>query len=48
MLIHEVGDHMRMATYALLAVLLLVVLLAPLFGADSRVDEIARRRRVGH
>jgi hypothetical protein len=24
------------------------VLLAPLFGADSRVDEIARRRRVGH
>jgi hypothetical protein len=37
-----------MATYALLAVLLLVVLLAPLFGADSRVDEIARRRRVGH
>jgi hypothetical protein len=28
--------------------LLLVVLLAPLVGVDSRLDEVTRRRRVGH
>jgi hypothetical protein len=47
-LIECVGDHMRMATYVLLALLLLVVVLAPFYGADSRVDEIRRRRRLGH
>jgi len=27
---------------------LLVAVLAPLVGADSRLDEVTRRRRVGH
>jgi hypothetical protein len=28
--------------------ILLVAILAPLLGADSRLDEIGRRRRLGH
>jgi hypothetical protein len=30
---------------ALIGFLLLVAVLAPFFGADSRVDDVARRRR---
>jgi hypothetical protein len=36
------------APYLLLGILLLVVVLAPRYGVDSRVDETARRRRLGH
>jgi len=37
-----------MTTYLLLGILLLVVLLAPFVGVDSRIDEIGRQRRLGH
>ena len=45
---HVVGDHVRMATFVFLVLLVLVVVLAPLYGVDSRVDEIGRRRKLGH
>jgi hypothetical protein len=32
----------------LIAALVLIAVLAPLFGADSRIDEAARRRRPGY
>jgi hypothetical protein len=47
-LIYPVGDHVPMVAYLLIALLLLVALLAPVYGADSRVDEVGRRRRLGH
>jgi hypothetical protein len=37
-----------MAPYLLLGLLLLVVVLAPLYGADSRLDEIGRQRKLRH
>jgi hypothetical protein len=37
-----------MTTYLLLGLLLLVVLLAPFVGVDSRIDEVGRRRHLGH
>jgi hypothetical protein len=30
-----------------ISLLLLVAVLAPFFGADSRLDEVGRRRRLG-
>jgi len=47
-LIDVVRDHVRMAPYLILGLLLLLVVLAPFYGADSRVDEIGRRRSPGH
>jgi hypothetical protein len=47
-LIEPVGDHVRMAPFLLVGLLLLVVVLAPLYGADSRLDEIGRRRKLHH
>jgi hypothetical protein len=34
--------------YVVIALLLIVGPLAVAFGADSRIDEVARRRRLGH
>ena len=47
-LIYVIGDSGYMFGIVLIAVVLLVAVLAPLYGADSRVDDVARRRRLGH
>ena len=47
-LIYEIGDNRVMFGIVLIAVLVLVAVLAPLYGVDSRLDDIARRRGFGH
>ena len=47
-LIDPVGETTGMFGIVLIATLVLVAVLAPLYGADSRVDDVARRRGVGH
>ncbi len=47
-LIYLVGDTTVVFGIVLIATLVLVAVLAPLYGADSRVDDAARRRRLGH
>lgn len=48
MLIHALRDHVRVFAYVLIAFLLLVAVLAPILGVDSRIDEVGRRRGLGH
>ena len=45
MLIVTVGHHVFMFGYILIAVIVALLPLAYLAGADSRIDEVARRRR---
>jgi hypothetical protein len=47
-LIKELADHMLMFALIVIAFVLVVGPLAVLFGADSRTDDVARRRRFGH
>jgi hypothetical protein len=47
-LIYAVGHDEDMFGIVLIASLVIIALLAPLYGADSRIDEVARRRRLGH
>ena len=46
-LIYSRLDTTAMVGFVLISTLLLIAVLAPLFGADSRIDEVARRRRLG-
>jgi hypothetical protein len=46
-LIVPISDHMLMFGLIVIAFILLVGPLAFFFGADSRVDDVARRRRFG-
>jgi hypothetical protein len=46
-LIHARRHHEDMFGIVLIAALVIIALLAPLYGADSRIDEVARRRRLG-
>ena len=39
---------MDMTGLLVIAFFLLVAVLAPVVGADSRLDEVGRRRRLGH
>lgn len=39
------GDHVRMLVYIVIALVAVFLPLAYLRGADSRIDDIARRRR---
>jgi hypothetical protein len=43
-LIYSVGDNGVMFGIVLIAALLVIAVLAPLYGADSRIDDVARRR----
>ena len=45
---HPVGDNGDMFGIVLIVSLVLIAVLAPLYGVDSRLDEAARRRRLGH
>jgi hypothetical protein len=47
-LIEPARHHEDMFGYIVIALLLIVGPLAVAFGADSRIDEVARRRRLGH
>jgi hypothetical protein len=47
-LIYAIGHPEDMFGIVLIASLVIIALLAPLYGADSRIDEAARRRRLGH
>jgi hypothetical protein len=44
-LINGMGDHVRMLVYIVIALVAVFLPLAYLRGADSRIDDIARRRR---
>ena len=48
MLIYANGHDEIVFGIVLIAALLIVALLAPFYGTDSRIDEIGRRRRLGH
>ena len=48
MLIYRTRHHEDMFGIVFIAFLLAVAVLAPFYGADSRLDEGARRRRLGH
>jgi hypothetical protein len=37
-----------MTGLVVISLLLLIALLAPFLGKDSRLDEVGRRRRLGH
>jgi len=47
-LIEPVGDNELMFGIVLIFALVLIAVLAPFFGVDSRIDEAARRRRLGY
>jgi hypothetical protein len=46
-LIYAMGDNGVMFGIVLIAALLVIAVLAPFYGTDSRVDDVARRR-LGH
>ena len=46
-LIYPMGDTTVMFGVILIAALIVIAVLAPLYGTDSRLDDIARRR-LGH
>ena len=46
-LIYPMGDTTVMFGVILIAALIVIALLAPLYGTDSRIDDVAQRR-LGH
>ena len=47
-LIESIGHNQLMFGIVLIAALVLIAVLAPFLGVDSRIDEAARRRRLGY
>ena len=43
-LIQPLGDNAHMFGIVVIAALLLIAVLAPFYGVDSRLDDVARRR----